>query len=502
MEAQVPDNLRNPRFGWLLVALLALLLLWPLLLNWHPFYVADSASYLRGGEAGVNTGLSMLRDWWEKLTGSSVGPRAQVDGGWNAVVAAKIAQAGGTRSLTYSLFAYLLRMPGQSLLALVVFQAAAVASLVLLTQRLLAPWGARQWQLAMIAILAVLTSASWSASTAMPDIFAGVVLLGSIALTLYLERLALAERIGLVLLLALGISAHASHLPVAAATLATGAVLRFFLRGPHRAEAVRDALWIASAPLMALAALFALSYVGFGTVSVAPKHYPFLLARSVADGPGLHYLRAHCATEKYAICEIFGTDFPTTTRKFLWEQGGVRYRATPEQMERIRAEEWTIVRNAAAEYPMLQFRSSMSNFLRQLGSFGLGKVDFRAALVKGPSGRVDLVEVTEDRPRLRAWMTYVFYAAFAASLAIIVMLRRRMTKLEGGALLVAAVGLVSNAAICGIISGVADRYQARVAWVIPLLAMLILMRIRGGEAAQPSPAVGGETVDRARTRPE
>lgn len=483
MAARASHNPRRLRVSLTFVALLTLLLLWPLSLNWHPFYVADSASYLRGGEAGVNTGLQLLHESWQWLFGSPAPPGGKADGGVSAAVAAKIGQAGGTRSLTYSLLTYFLRFPGHSLLALVLFQAAAVAALVLLTQRLMAPDATRPWQFALMATLALLTSAGWSAATAMPDILAGVVLLGSIALTLFLERLALFERIGLVLLLALGISAHASHLPLAAAAFATGGALRFYFRKPHRAEAIHDALWIVSAPLLALAALFTLSYAGFGTASVAPKHYPFLLARSVADGPGLHYLRAHCATEKYAICEIFGTDFPTTTRKFLWEQGGVRYRATPEQMERIRAEEWTIVRNAAAEYPMLQFRSSMSNFLRQLGSFGLGKVDFRAALVKGPSGRVDLVEVTEDRPRLRAWMTYVFYAAFAASLAIIVMLRRRMPKLEGGALLIAAVGLVSNAATCGIISGVADRYQARVAWIIPLLAVMLMARIKSRDGA-------------------
>lgn len=484
METGVVDTFRDSHFKWMLFALFTLLLLWPLSLNWHPFYVADSASYLRGGEAGVNTGLSMLREWWHGLLGLSVEPGATADGGLSAVVAAKVGQAGGTRSLIYSLLAYILRMPGQSLLALVVFQAAAVASLALLTRRLMAPQAARPGQLAMIAGLALLTPVGWSAATAMPDIFAGIVLLGSIALTLFLERLALLERIGLVLLLALGISAHVSHLPLAAATLATGAVLRFYLRKPLRVEAIRDALWIVSAPLLALAALFALSYVGFGTASVAPKRYPILLARSVSDGPGLRYLQAHCAIEKYAICEIFGTDFPTHPRKFLWERNGVRYRATPEQMERIRAEEWPIVRRAAAEYPMLQLRSSGSNFMRQLGSFGLGKVDFKAALVVGANGRVDLVDVTEDRPRLRAWLTGVIYAAFGASLAVIALLRRRLTKMERGALLIAAVGLASNAAICGILSGVADRYQARVAWVIPLLAIVILMRILNGKAVE------------------
>lgn len=466
--------------------LLAVMLLWPLSLNWHPFYVADSASYLRGGETGFGTGLLILGEWWHGLFASTTGSGAVPGGGSKAAVAAAVSQAGGTRSLTYSLITYVLRMPGHSLFTLVAFQAGAIAFLVLLAQRLMAPRALGRERLALILCLAVLTPAGWSAATAMPDIFAGAALLGSILLTLYLERLDRLERIALILLIALSITAHASHLPLALAALATGGLVRFFLRRPGRAEAFRDSLWILSAPLLALAAMFALSYAGFGTASVAPKRYPILLARSVADGPGRLYLQAHCARERYAICEVFGTEFPTHPRAFLWERNGVRYRATPEQMERIRKEEWPIVRAAAAEYPMLQLRSSTSNFLRQFGSFGLGKVDFRSALVAGPSGRVDLVEVTEDRPQLRFWMTVVIYGAFGASLAVLFLLRRRLASLERGALFIAAVGLASNAATCGILSGVADRYQARVAWTIPLLAMLILLRVRNEPPARAS----------------
>jgi|CXWL01.1.fsa_nt_gi hypothetical protein len=490
METEVGARLSNPHFSYAPFLMLSLLFLWPLALNGHPFYVGDSASYLRGGAAGVDTVMLMLREWWQGTFISSGGPGTAADGGSSAVVTAAIGQAGGTRSLAYSLLTYLLRMPGQSLLALVVFQAGAVAFVVVLVQRLMAPHASGRGRLAMMACLALLTPVAWSATTAMPDILAGVALLGSVPLTLYLERLGVVERIALVLLLALAIAAHVSHLPLALATLATGAAARLLLRRPNRAAATRDALWILSAPLLALTASFALSYVGFGTASVAPKRYPILLARSVADGPGLRYLQAHCGTERYAICEIFGTNFPTHPGEFLWGPNGVRYRATPGQMERIRAEEWSIVRRAAVEYPMLQLDSSTRNFLRQFGSFGLGKVDFRAALVVGPTGRVDLVNVSDDRPQLRRWLSVVIYIVFGASLVILYRMRRRLTELERAALIVVVTGLVANAAVCGVLSGVADRYQARVAWVIPLLAIMLLLKNRN----EPPASAGAGTA--------
>jgi hypothetical protein len=37
--------------------------------------------------------------------------------------------------------------------------------------------------------------------------------------------------------------------------------------------------------------------------------------------------------------------------------------------------------------------------------------------------------------------------------------------------------LVVNAAVCGVLSGVNDRYQARLIWLVPLLAVLALCRL-------------------------
>src|SRR4051794_16747501 len=39
------------------------------------------------------------------------------------------------------------------------------------------------------------------------------------------------------------------------------------------------------------------------------------------------------------------------------------------------------------------------------------------------------------------------------------------------------IGIISNALICGSFSSIHDRYQARVIWLIPLAATLVLARI-------------------------
>jgi hypothetical protein len=50
--------------------------------------------------------------------------------------------------------------------------------------------------------------------------------------------------------------------------------------------------------------------------------------------------------------------------------------------------------------------------------------------------------------------------------------RRRMIRL----VLLVGLVLVSNAVICGVLSGPFDRYQARLAWIAPLAAGLLVLR--------------------------
>jgi hypothetical protein len=91
-----------------------------------------------------------------------------------------------------------------------------------------------------------------------------------------------------------------------------------------------------------------------------------------------------------------------------------------------------------------------------------------------------VTQVHPDKPMLKEVGTAVIYLSFAASIAPLIILRRHLEPAEIAALWVAVVGLVVNAAVCGILSGVTDRYQGRVAWILPALALIILLRLRSG----------------------
>ena len=451
------------------------LLLWPVAINRAPFYSPDSASYLRGGAFGFNTGLLFLEQWWQSLVGTASAVTAGVDP--KAAAASAVAEAGGVRSLVYSVATYLLRFPGNSLLALAIAQAGAVALVVSCLRRLIAPQLGLRPSLAVGAAIAALTSAPWYAAYAVPDILAGIMIAGALALTVFFDRMGIVLRLTLIALIAFCITTHGSHLPLAFCVLVAGAVASFVLKRPSPALAVRRLLWFVSPIILAVAALLGTSYVAFGEPSLAPKRYPIQLARSVSDGPGAWYLRDHCATERYAICEIFGPNPPRRVGDFLWSEKGVRYRASPEQMERIRAEESTIVRRAAMEYPAHQLRRSATNIFLQLFDFGTDDLVFGRRMVGGADDS-SLVHTRPDNRMLKTISEAAIYLTFAASIFLLFTLRRRLRSVEVAAISVAVVGLLANAAVCGILSAVADRYQGRVVWILPVLALIIWLRVR------------------------
>lgn len=451
-----------------------LLIVWPLAVNGAPFYSEDTSSYLRGGGFGFHTGLAILAQWWTSIAGGlpAAGPVSESP---QMIVRAAVANSGGARSVIYSVFTYVLRAPGSSLFTLVIAQAGAVTMTISLLRRLILPETGLWTGIAVGVGVACLTSAGWYASYAMPDIFAGVTVGGALILTVFFDRLGMFARMLLVLLVGFSVTTHGSHLPIALSTLAAGAAAHFWLRRIPLSRMATRSLWFASPLVLATAALFATSFLAFGEVSLAPKRYPILLARSVADGPGAWYLRENCATERYAICEVLGPNPPRNVGQFLWAPGGVRFQATPEQMERIRTEEATIVRRAALEYPRAQIVASAKNMVAQFFELGLNGLQFGRTLLD--TDEPVLSQAHPDWPQLRSVFEIVIYASFFGSLALLLFFRRAIRPVEFAAVAVALTGLLANAAVCGILSGVTDRYQGRVAWVLPSLAILIFLRV-------------------------
>lgn len=459
--------------------LLGLLLLWPLILAGRPAYIADSASYLKGGKAAVEfVTAKLIHSAPVPLPGAKpvgVSGATAVNDPQN-VGAADAAK--GARSVTYSVAAYLLRWPGMDMAALAIVQIACAAFVGAVSLSVLGLSGWRRYILAS-AILAFATPLAPICVNIVPDIFSGLVIATIIVLTLFLDRISSGVRIALAALTAFSMTAHASVPPLAAGMVILGGVV-LLARERGLARIPRAWLWLVAPPALGMMLNTAIGYAAFGEVSVAAKRFPTALTRSVVDGPARWYLEKHCATERYAVCEVFGTHIPSTINDFLFYDWGLNGRATPEQMDRIRAEEAEIVWKAALEYPGFEAYNLARTIVRQLFRYDLGKSRFKERLAPDAEGAPQLVPSGVNIQPVMIFVSVATSFLLAVCAGWIVLRFRRMSKGDRAAILLVLAGLIGNATVVVVFSSLSPRYQARVVWVLPLFVLGMAMANTAG----------------------
>lgn len=470
---------------------LALLLLWPLILFGRPSYISDSASYLKGGRVAVEFVTAKLFPGAPQAPAPVAGPSAAKAP--NSPVAPSFHEAPkGARSVTYSVAAYLLRWPGIDMTALALVQIVCAAFIAAVTLGVLGVTGWGRF-LAVGAVLAFATPLALSCAYAIPDVFSGFVIATLILMSLFLDRMSVGVRLVTAALTIFSVTAHASVPPLAMGMVIVGGAIlligrRFGLARPRWAWA-----WLIVPPALGLIANTAIGFVAFGEVSVAAKRFPTALTRSVVDGPARWYLEKHCATEHYAVCEVFGTHIPSTINDFLFYKWGLNGRATPEQMDRIRAEEAEIVMKAALEYPGYEAYNLSRNILRQLFRYDLGKSRFKERLALDAEGTPQLVLSGRQMQPVMVMVGMLNNIVLVLCIGWVALNLKRLDNRERFTTLLVVAGLVGNATIVVAFSSLASRYQARVIWVLPLFLLGMAAahyRNKSAKARQPETGKG------------
>jgi hypothetical protein len=361
------------------------------------------------------------------------------------------------------------------------FQALAAGFLCAVTLMLFSPNARRK-----LAVLAVATPIAFVVCLAIPDIFAGLVILAITLLAVAHDRVSRGVRTVSTLIGAAGIAFHASHLPIGLAMTLGAAGWMGFTAWRRTPIASWQWAWVAAPFLLGAAATVAFNLAAFGGASLTGKRYPLTLARSVAEGPGKWYLDKNCGHLKFAICEIYPHGVPGSIQNFLWGPDGLKQRATPAQLDRIRSEESEVVMAATRAYPLQELQRLGTNFARQLVRFepGVGLLDSRIARDSDGTPQLQPVSYSRFWTGIVNWLTFV-----SVALSIGVLYRRFRADPSVSPLIALVVfGFVVNDAVCVYFSGIIDRYGARVIWLLPLLALALLERSRGGEDPAASPA--------------
>jgi hypothetical protein len=397
-----------------------------------------------------------------------------------ALLARRTVDLVSTRSFFYALAILPLHGDG-ALWPIIAFQALLTASMLWLTMRTVLEHASASRLIATTAVLTMISSVSWFVGYVMPDVFTPLLVLGIDLLCFGWERLRAAERILVCALVWLAIVSHGSNLLLAGALAVVVAAVSWLRRRPLREG------WGAVARLAGLGIAAALSTVLLndallGEPTLGGRRPAFLLARALADGPARTYLEQHCGELDLAICS-HADRLPDNVRDALWSPGSVWGSASQAERQRLRDEEMQVVLAGIRSDPWGQLGASLHNAWEQMNTFGLqGSYALDPYITARigealPNGVDRFYESRQARLALhQEFFGWIHRVAAWLSLAAVVVLRwiprpdsRRLVDLS----VLTASALVANAAITGALSNVEDRYQSRIVWLLPFVALLV-----------------------------
>jgi len=440
----------------------ALFLMWPAFFNRYPLLYPDSMTYLQNGPPVARAlFLHQLSDYY------------------------------GMRSFIYSLGILPFHW-NATLWPIVALQAMLTACVIWLVVRSLLPQRTVFWYLSLVMILSLLTSASWFASLIMPDILGPLLYLCIYLLVFARDTLSRPERIAVAVVACWAVASHATHLMLGAGICLLLAALWAIFRKGFMSGRLKALGEVAAIVMLAAIAQLALNSYLYGKPSLNGERPPFLTARLIADGPGRWYLEQHCSETKFAGCGRV-RDLGHDSDQFLWADDGVWRMSSTETREQMLREEIPFALATLRTYPRAQLTISGANFWQQLNTFEIGfdpndwmVQQFDEAFPAGKAQFLQSRQAGNDLPfdflsMIQNWTVVV---SLALILAFALLLWRRWTFRLAGLSLVIISAVLANALVTGVLSTVEDRYQSRVVWLIPFLAVtFIFVWIAGPRAA-------------------
>ena len=414
----------------------------------------------------------------------------------------------GARSPYYGIFLYTVAHRG-TLWLLTAVQSFACAWVLFLLWRSMAPAAPAWTYYTMMAALAAGSSLPWVASFAMPDIFAAVMIAAMALALFYRQELARWETVGVIGLLGASIVFHSSHLVLALALIPVGVVLGRMLKAdPGLLK--RYAGLVAGAVVIAMAASWIYAQAIHSKTGDEFRRPPFLAARVLADGPGRAYLRTSCAKgAPWVMCRFKALPL-NDSDMILWSakpENGVFNRSNYEDRVEMEKQETEFVVATLAFDPAGQLLASFGNWWTQLTNFQVDDPLRRPLvfLIHDYWGKTNLVGLLRGVGDCGKWGErcepqvqiddLAIVDGLIAGLSLLVFLialfqpgalreARRgafswsqpTCRATGAGLLILA-AIILNAGICGMLAGPFPRYQARVVWLLPAIAILLALAL-------------------------
>lgn len=327
--------------------------------------------------------------------------------------------------------------------------------------------------LASVCAMTALTSLPWLVSLLMPDVFAGILFLSAFLLA-FDSQLRLSERIYLAAILMISVSAHVSFLPIGALFVAALVIPRLAGCRMRGVPPVRLMLAWLLVPIIAAGFWTANlnRQIGLG-FKLSPSRNMFLLARLFEDGLAADFLHENCPKHPFVACRYLST-LPRSAEEFLFHHPLLQdITGHEDEME-------AIVWGTLSAHPVRFVTSSIKSTLLQLAALRTGDEirtysarEWNTAAMQRvfPGEFQSFLHSRQFRGRLLPLVDTVApvqAAIFWLSIAACLLLAWTGRVGRVNQFLYSTIAfLVINAAVCATLSGVYDRYQSRVAWIVP-----------------------------------
>jgi hypothetical protein len=335
--------------------------------------------------------------------------------------------------------------------------------------------------LAAVCGLITLTSLPWLVSLVMPDVFAGIAFL-CIFLLAFASELRVLQRSLLAAILTISVAAHTSLFPLAAVVVATLLIWKLLAKQRECPSAWAAMAWMLL-PVLAAGLWTAKQNQKMGLgFRLSPSANSFLLGRLFGDGLAPKFLRANCPKRHFISCRYL-SDLPQTEAQFLF------WHPLYGELKGRESEIDAIVHGTLAAYPGEFLLGSVEQTFFQLGTLRTGEEARSNAAQEWNLAAIqqvfpaDLQTFSDARQfhlglRPLANAAAVVHTAFfwLSLIACVLFVRTGRFAPLNKFLASAILFLVFNAAICGALAGVYDRYQARVAWLIPFCLIAYICR--------------------------
>ena len=339
-----------------------------------------------------------------------------------------------------------------------------------------------------IVFLTFFTAFSFTVSVLIPDIFSSIALLCLMNMLVHKQPTRF-DRYFLPVLFIASASMHYSSLPILLLMLCAMLVLKILKKNKSTMEfpSWKKIVYLFSLCMLTLVCIPFSHYVIAGKFKYSGSTHVFLMNHFVETGILANYLDEKCSDHNYRICAYKDSlvwDFMWDPRSAVNQTGG--WAANREEYNRI-----ILDILSTPKYLGITIKKGVESSFRQFFSINasvapaqIGNSEvIRQIRWRFPDSETDYLSSLQSQSKLKTSLLnslqpFIVLPSLLLLLLLISIPSLNRTIEEREKLLILLIVLYSliNAVVCSNLSTIHDRFQSRIAWLWPLLCILIVAR--------------------------